>query len=83
MWSYNIIGDNKEIISYILRIDTITPGSVLLTNKIFALKRENHEPILIVKIDEWSKFIDYFGLIIEADPSRVDKKMHILSILGI
>ena len=39
-----------------------------------ALKRENNDPILIVKIIEWRKFIDYFGLSIQVDLSRVGKK---------
>ena len=55
-------------------LDPITEGSILLTVKLIALKRVNTEPILAVKITEWIKFIDYFGLIIEADPSRVVKK---------
>ena len=38
------------------------------------MKRENPEPILTVKIIEWSKFFNYFGLIIESDPPRVGKK---------
>ena len=44
----------------------------LLTS--FFLKGGNTEPILTVKRIEWMKFIDYFGLSIEADPSRVGKK---------
>ena len=35
---------------------------------------ENSEPILIVKRIEWRKFIEYFGLIIEADSSKVCRK---------
>ena len=65
MWWYNILGDNKVRISHILRIDTITTGSVLIIANLVAPKRENSEPILIVKKTEWMKFIDYFGLIIE------------------
>ena len=61
MWWYNILGDNEGSISHILRLDTITEGSILLNVKIVALKRENYEPILTVKITEWIKFIDYFG----------------------
>ena len=38
------------------------------------MKRENPGPILAVKIIEWSKFIDDFGLIIEAELFRVGKK---------
>ena len=43
----------------------------LLTS--FFLKRENPEPILSVKIIEWRRFIDYFGLSSEAEPSKVGK----------
>ena len=74
MWWYNILGDNDGIISPILRLDAITAGYILLTAKLFALKRENSDPILTVKSIEWRKFIDYFGLSIKADPSRVGKK---------
>ena len=35
---------------------------------------ENVESILTVKIIERRKFIDYFGLSIDANPSRVGKK---------
>ena len=62
MWWYNILGDNEVIISYILHLDRITAGYILLTADLVALKRENSEPILTVKIIEWRKFIDYFGL---------------------
>ena len=41
---------------------------------LFFLKRENPEPNLTVKIIELRKFIDCFGLSIEADSSRVVKK---------
>ena len=54
----------------------------LLTSNILFLKRENTEPILIIKIIEWRKFIDYFGLSIEANPSRVGKRTYMLSLLG-
>ena len=40
----------------------------------FVNKRENTEPILTVKRTEWRKFIDYFCLSIEANPSKVSKK---------
>ena len=73
MWCYNILEDNNEIFSHILKLDPITTGSILLTSNLVALKRKNTETILTVKIIEWRKFIDYFGLSIEADPSRVDK----------
>ena len=55
---------NKASISHILQLDPITSGSVLITAKIVALKRENPEPILTVKIIEWRKFIGYSGQII-------------------
>ena len=74
MWWYNILGDNKGSISHLLWLDTITAGSVLLTNNLVSLKRGSNEPIIIVKITEWSKFVDSFGLSIEANPSRVGKK---------
>ena len=50
MWCYNIIGDNDERISYLLQLGPINPGSVLLTTNTISLKRENPEPIIIVKI---------------------------------
>ena len=74
MWWYNILGDNKVRISHLLWIDAMTTGSILITTNLVALKRKNYDPVLIVKITEWRKFIDYYGLIIEADPSRVVKK---------
>ena len=74
MWWYNILRDNKGSISYCLHIDPITEGYFLLTSNIIFMKRENTQPILTVKIIERRKLIDYFGLIIEADPSRVGKK---------
>ena len=83
MWCYNILGDNEVSISDILQLDTITSGSVLLTNNLVALKREKPEPILTVKIIEWRKFIDYFGLNIEANLYRLGKITYILSVLGI
>ena len=55
----------------------------LLTSNIIFLKRENTEPILIIKIIEWRKFIDYLGLSIEANPSRVGKRTYRLSLLGL
>ena len=60
--------------SHRLRLDPITAGSILLNAELVALKREKSEPILAVKRTKWKKFIDYFGQIIEADPSRVGKK---------
>ena len=68
---------NKASISHILQLDPITSGSVLITAKIVALKRKNAEPILTVKIIEWRKFIEYFGLSIEANSSTVDKYIYI------
>ena len=73
MWCYNILGDNNGSLSHILQLDPINPGSFLLTSNLVALKRENPYPILTVKIIEWMKFIDYFGLSIETYPSRVGK----------
>ena len=66
--------DNEGSISNILRLDTITPGSFLITTIIVALKEENSDPVLTVKRTEWRKFIDYFCQSIEADPSRVGKR---------
>ena len=62
------------IISHLLRIYPITAGSIFCTHNLVALKREPYEPFLIVKRTEWRKLIGYFGLIIEANPSRVGKK---------
>ena len=73
MWLYNILGNNKGRISHLLQLDAITPGSILLTSNFAALKRENPDTILTVKRIEWTKFMDYFHLSIEADPSRVGK----------
>ena len=74
MWWYNILGDNEGSISDLLCPDTIAVAYILLAAKLVALKRVNSDPILISKRIEWRKFIDYFGLSIEADPSRVVKK---------
>ena len=60
MWWYNILGDNKGSISYLLWLDPIVERSILLTAKLVAPKRENHEPILTANRTEWMKFIDYF-----------------------
>ena len=73
MWWYNILGYNEGRKSHLLRLDTINTGYILLTAKLVALKREIYAPILILKITEWRKFIDYFGLSIEDDPSRMSK----------
>ena len=40
LWWHNILGDNKGSISYILRLYTITARSVLLTTKLFEMKRD-------------------------------------------
>ena len=77
MWWYNILGDNEGSISHLLQHDPITAGSILLNVKLVTMKRENREPILTVKLNEWRKFVDYFGLSIEADPSRVSKRKYI------
>ena len=73
MWLYNIFGDNEGSISNILQLDPITSGSILLTDNLVAIIRENSDPILIAKRTEWRKFIDYFGPSIESDPSKVVK----------
>ena len=74
MWWYNILGDNNGSISHISQLDPFTTGYFLVDDNIVALKRENYDPILTVKIIEWRKFIDHFGLNFEANPSRVGKK---------
>ena len=74
MWWCNIIGGNKGSISYILWFDTITVGYILLTANLVSLKRGKYETILIVKITEWGKLIDYLGLSIEAKSSKAGKK---------
>ena len=79
MCEYNILRDKKGIISQILQLDHIYPGSILLTANLVTLKRENPEPILTAKIIEWRKFIDYFGLSIEAHSSRVKKRTKFVS----
>ena len=83
MWCYNILRGDTGSISHILQLNPITPGSVLLTSNIVATNREKPEPILTAKIIEWRKFIDYFGLSIEVDPSSVGKRTWIFSIFGI
>ena len=74
MWWYNILGDNKGIISHILWLDTLTAGSILLTVKLDALKGGDYKTILTVKRTEWRKFTDYFGRSIEDNPSKLGKK---------
>ena len=61
-------------ISHLIQLDHINTGSILLTANLVVMKRENYDPVLTIKIIEWRKFIDYFGLSIEADPSGVGKK---------
>ena len=57
-----------------LWFDPIKAGSFLLTYNIIFLKRVNPDPILTVKIIEWGRFIDYFGLSIEAVPIQRGQK---------
>ena len=73
MWWYNILGYNKGRISYISRFYLITTGFILLTDNLVALKRENSELILIMKIIEQRKLIEYFGLSIESKIYKVVK----------
>ena len=73
MWWYNIIGDNEVSISGLLMVCP-TAGYALLTANLVALKREHSDPILTFFKTEWRKFIGYFGLSIEADPSMLVKK---------
>ena len=80
MWWYNRLGDKEGSISHILRLDIITSGFIFLTSNLVAPKRGNSEPILIVKRTEWRKLIDYFGLSIEVEPSRVGKKNAYISV---
>ena len=61
MWWYDILGDNKGIISHLLRLDPIIVGYIVLTNNLVALKKKNDEPILIVKRTEWRTLFDYFS----------------------
>ena len=74
MWWYNILGDNMEAYHIFYGLILLLQGLFYSVLKIVALKRENYEPILTVKINEWRKLIDYFGLKIETDSSRVGKK---------
>ena len=83
MWWYNILRGNEGSISHLLRIYPITEGSISLSAALVALKRGNPEPILIVKITEWMKLIDYFGLSIDTDLSKVGKLNAHFSILGL
>ena len=44
--------------SHLLRLDPITAGYISLTVDLVSLKRENYDPILILKRTESRKFID-------------------------
>ena len=68
------IWDNKVSISHLLQLDPINPGYFSLTTNLVTLKGENPEPVLTVKRIELRKFVDYFGLSIESNPSRVGNK---------
>ena len=83
IWWYNTLEDNKGIILDILRPGNITSGSVLINTNLVVPKGGNNEPVLTVKRTEWRKSVDYFGLSIDTDPSRVDKKNVYFFILGI
>ena len=82
MWRFNILGDNGGSISYNLRIEPIAAGFILLNVKKIALKREIAETIVTHKTIVWNKFIDYFGLSIEANPSRVGKNNVYFPLMG-
>ena len=79
MWRYNIIGDNKVSISHLLRLDPMTERSILLTDNLVALKKENYEPILIVKIIEWRKFIDFLVEVLRPTHPNLAKITYTLS----
>ena len=68
-----MIEDNKASISHLLLVDIITAESIIITAALVALKMENYEPILTVKIIDWRKSIDWSGLSIEDNPYRVVK----------
>ena len=74
MWLYNILGDDKGIISHLLRFDPVTAGYDLLASNLVFMKRKNPEHIITVKRIEWRKCIDYFSLSIEANSSKLVKK---------
>ena len=63
----------KGSISYILWFDPIDEGYFLLTSNIVFLIRENTDPILTLKIIELRKLVDFFGISIESDPTRLGK----------
>ena len=61
--------------------ERVTTGYILLTVNLVALKRENADPILLVKRTEWMKCIDHFHLSIETDLSKVGNfKVHFVRI---
>ena len=78
-----VLRDKDKSILHILRIDPINEVSILITADLIYLKMENPYPILTVETIECGKFIDYFVLSIEANPSNVEKIMYILSALGL
>ena len=83
MWWYKILGDNKRSISHLLRLYPITAESILLTVKFVSLKRENYNYHFNSEKNRIEEIIDYFGLSIEVDTSRVGKKGIYISILDI
>ena len=52
----------------------LMPGLIYSPITFLHQKEKILSPLKNIKITEWSKFIDYFGTSIEADPSRVGKK---------
>ena len=70
---YNILRDNEGSISNILRLDSITVGYILIAVKLVTRKRVNYEPILAVIRTERRQLVYYFGQIIKANLSRVEK----------
>ena len=76
------MGITGEEYKVFLQLNPITTGYVLITANLVWLKMENPEPILTAKRVEQRKFIDYFGLSIEAEPSRAKKKNVCFSVLG-
>ena len=68
------LGIIMEAYQIFLRLFTINKGSILISSNLVALKRGNPDPILTVKIIEWGRFIDYFGLSIEAVPIQRGQK---------
>ena len=64
----------KEAYHICLCLYYITAGYIVLTANLVVPKRENYDPVSILKRTEYWKFIDYFGLCIDADTSKVGKK---------